>query len=103
MLKAGLRRMTNKDKKIEIIKMITTIVKDRYKKHIAAQADLEAEQTKQRCWENTEQSKWNDYSGGFGPQPPNVDLYRSKSTVATSEFEKWESIYEYALENLIGD
>ena len=96
--------MTNKEKKLEIIKMITTIVKDRYKKHLSAKADFEAEQTKERSWQNNGKSKWDDdYCSGFGSQAPNVDLYRSKDTTARSEFEKWESIYDYALENLVGE
>ncbi len=96
--------MSNKDKKLEIIKMITIIVKDRYKKHLTARADYEAEKVKERVWQNNGSSKWDDdYSGGFGPQPPNVDAYSTKHFAALSEFEKWESIYDYALDNLVGE
>lgn len=96
--------MTNKDKKLEIIKIITLMVKDRYKKHLEAVSNLEAEKTKEQIHRNTGQSRWDDdYGGGFGPQPPNVDLYRTKESNARTEFEKWESIYNYALDNLIED
>jgi hypothetical protein len=96
--------MTNKDKKLEIIKLITLMVKDRYKRHLEALSNLEAEKTKEQIHRNTAKSQWDDdYSGGFGPQPPNVDLYRNKESTARAEFDKWESIYNYALDNLISD
>jgi hypothetical protein len=95
--------MSNKEKKLEIIKMITTIVKDRYKKDLAATADYEAEKVKQKVWDNQNHSQWDDVGSGFGPQPPNVTLYHSKHFAARAEFEKWESIYNYALENLVGE
>ncbi len=96
--------MSNKEKKLEIIKVLATIVKDRYKKDLAATADYEAEKVKERVWQNSGHTQWDDdYVGGFGPQPPNVSLYRTKYFEATSEFEKWESIYDYALENLVGE
>jgi hypothetical protein len=96
--------MTNKEKKLEIINVITRIVKDRYRRHIVAKAEFEAEQTKERSWKNNGSSKWDDdYNGGFGIQTPNVELYRGKDIAERIEFEKWESIYNYALENLVGE
>jgi len=96
--------MTNKEKKLEIIKVIVTIVKDRYKQHIQAEADYEAEKVKERVWQNSGNSQWDsEYNSGFGMQPPNVTLYHTKYFDAKKEFEKWESIYYYALENLVGE
>lgn len=94
--------MTNKEKKMEIIKVIVTVVKDRHKRHLASVADLEAERARERAYRNTHSSQWDDdYGGGFGPQPPNVESYMTKEHNARTEFEKWESIYYYALENFI--
>lgn len=96
--------MTNKEKKLEIIKVIVTIVKDRHKQHITAEADYKAEKVKEIVWQNSGNSQWdNDYDMGFGSQRPNVTLYRTKYSDAKKEFEKWESIYYYALENLVGE
>jgi hypothetical protein len=96
--------MTNKEKKLEIINVITNIVRDRYRKHIVAKGEFEAEQTKERSWQNNGSSKWDyEYNGGFSLQAPNVELYRGKDITAQREFEKWESIYNYAMENLVGE
>ncbi len=80
------------------------MTKDRYKKHLQSVADLEAEQTREKVYNNTGKSKWDDdYGPGFGPMPPDVGLYITKEFNARTEFEKWESIYNYALDNLIED
>ena len=86
----------NKDKKLNILKILDSKDKDKYLKFAEDKANFAATKAGYDEYQKTE-----PYGGGFSQNPYNKGNAETKMNNSEKEFIKWQIIYDYALESLL--
>lgn len=90
--------MTNKDKKLEILKLLDAKCKHHYREFLTKKADEEAHLAGYKQWQREHPD---DDVGCFSMNKWNPDVATHDRQLAENTYKKWQEICDYALDALI--
>ena len=90
--------MDNKQKKLDILRLLDAKCKHHYREYLVKKADEEAHVAGARQWEREHPD---DGVGCFSMSKWNPEAATTQRMTAESEYKRWQEICDYALEALV--